>query len=417
MQKLEVFGANKLKGQVIISGSKNASLPILAATLLSKKKVLLKNLPKVKDIETMINLLKSLGSKIKFLNQNLIIDNSKQNKKFASYNLIKTFRGGFLVLGPLLAKFGYAKVSLPGGCSIGTRPVDIHLKALSKLGVKFKIDQGYVIASAPKGLIGNKIRFPKISVGATENLIIASCFAKKTTYLSNVAIEPEIKDLVNFLIKMGCNIIWTSKRSLKIVGVNEVKETNHSVMFDRIEAGTYLIAAAVTEGNLKIKKIIPSIIKTEINILKKIGAKINIKKDEIHIIGKKKIKSINIKTEPFPGVATDIQAQMMVLLCKANKNSIIQENIFENRFMHVGELNRMGAKILIKGNKAIIEGKINFVPAELMATDLRASVSLILAALTAKGKSIINRIYHLDRGYENIEKKLKKIGAKIRRIN
>ena len=416
MQKLEVFGANKLKGQIKISGSKNASLPILAATLLSKKKVLLKNLPKVKDIETMINLLQSLGSKIKFSNRDLIIDNSNQNKKFASYNWIKTFRGGFLVLGPLLAKFGYAKVSLPGGCAIGTRPVDIHLKALSKLGVKYKIDQGYVIASAPRGLIGAKIRFSKISVGASENLILASCLAKKTTYLTNVAIEPEIKDLVNFLVKMGCNITWTAKRSLKIIGINEVKETKYSVMFDRIEAGTYLIAAAITEGNLKIKKIIPKFIKTEIKLLKKIGAKIRISKDEIHIIGKKKIKSTNIKTAPFPGVATDIQAQMMVLLCKANGGSVIQENIFENRFMHVGELNRMGAKILIKGNKAIIKGNINFAPAELMATDLRASVSLILAALTAKGKSIINRIYHLDRGYENIEKKLKKVGAKIRRV-
>ncbi|MDC1137720.1 UDP-N-acetylglucosamine 1-carboxyvinyltransferase [Candidatus Pelagibacter sp.] len=417
MQKLEVFGANKLKGQIKISGSKNASLPILAATLLSKKKLLLKNLPRVKDIETMVSLLQSLGSKIKFNQNNLVIDNIKQTKSFASYSLVKTMRAGILVLGPLLAKFGKAKVSLPGGCAIGTRPVDIHLNALSSLGVKYKIVQGYVHATAPKGLIGNKIKFPKISVGATENLIIAASFAKGITVLSNCAIEPEIKDLVNFLKKMGCNIKWVGKRSIKIEGVTEVKETTYSVMFDRIEAGTYLVASAVTEGNLKIKNIIPKIIQTEINTLKKIGAKIKVTKDEIHIIGNKKVKSMNIKTAPYPGFPTDLQAQMMVLLCKANKQSIIKEDIFENRFMHVAELNRMGAKISTNGNKAKVSGNINFEAAELMATDLRASVSLILAALTTKGKSVINRIYHLDRGYENIEKKLKKVGAKIRRVN
>ena len=416
MQKLEVFGAKKLKGQIKISGSKNASLPILAATLLSKKKIYLSNLPNVKDIETMLALLKSLGSRIKKVKNKTIIDNSNQKKTFASYNLVKTMRGSILVLGPLLARFKKAKVSSPGGCSIGVRPIDLHLKALSKLGVKYKIEQGYVIANAPKGLIGARIRFPKISVGATQNLIIAASLAKGTTILKNCAIEPEIKDLVNFLNKMGCNIKWTAKRSLKIFGVHEMKETNYSVMFDRIEAGTYLIAAAVTEGNLKIQNIIPNIIKTEVEILKKVGAKIKVKKNEIHIIGNKKIICANIKTAPYPGVATDIQAQLMVLFCKANKKSIIEENIFENRFMHVAELNRMGAKILIRGKKAIVEGNINFAPAEVMATDLRASVSLILAALTAKGKSVINRIYHLDRGYENIEKKLKLVGAKIRRI-
>ena len=417
MQKLEVFGANQLKGQIKISGSKNASLPILAATILSNKKIILKNLPKVRDIETMLLLLKSLGSKIILNRKTTIIDNSNQNKKFASYNLVKTMRAGILVLGPLLAKHKKAKVSLPGGCAIGTRPIDIHLKALSKLGVKYKIDQGYVIANAPKGLKGNKIKFPKISVGATENLIIAACFAKGTTTLSNCAIEPEIIDLVNFLNEMGCNIRWTSKRKIKIVGVSQVKEISYSVMFDRIEAGTYLVAAAITAGNLKIINIIPEIIKTEIGILKKLGSKIIAKKNELQIIGNKKIKRAKIKTAPYPGFPSDLQAQIMVLLCKANKSSIVKEEIFENRFMHVAELNRMGAKILTNGNKAIIEGNINFAPAELMATDLRASVSLILAALSAKGKSVINRIYHLDRGYENIEKKLKKVGAKIRRVH
>jgi len=417
MQKLEVFGAKKLRGQIVISGSKNASLPILAATLLTNKKVYLKNLPKVKDIETMIDLLKSLGSKIKYIKKDLVIDNSKQTKKFASYKLVKTMRAGILVLGPLLSKFGHAKVSLPGGCAIGTRPVDIHLKALSKLGVRYKISQGYVHASAPAGLIGSKIYFPKISVGATENLIIAATLAKGITILNNCAIEPEIKDLVKFLNKMGCKLKWIARRSIRIDGVDKTKKTIYKIMFDRIEAGTYLVAASVTEGDLRIKNIIPQIIRTEIDTLRKIGAKITYKKNEIHIIGKKEVKNINLKTAPYPGFPTDLQAQIMVLLCKGDKKSVITENIFENRFMHVAELNRMGAKISIRGNKAFVEGKIKFAAAELMATDLRASVSLILAALSSSGKSIINRIYHLDRGYEDLEMKLKKVGAKIRRIN
>ena len=247
-------------------------------------------------------------------------------------------------------------------------------------------------------------------------MIIASCLAKGTTILKNCAIEPEIKDLTNFLVKLGCDIEWVGKRSIKIIGVNQIKQTTYSVMFDRIEAGTYLIAAAITEGNLIIKKVIPDVIKTEIDILKKIGVKIISKKREIKVIGGKKIKSLSIKTAPYPGFPTDLQAQIMVLLCKASKESFIQEDIFENRFMHVAELNRMGAQISIRGNKVLIKGNIKFASAELMATDLRASVSLILAALTAKGKTIINRIYHLDRGYEELEKKLKKVGAKIRRI-
>jgi len=418
MKKLEVFGVAKLKGQIKLSGSKNASLPILAATLLSDKKISLTNLPDVKDIETMLLLLKSLGSTIKNDNKKIItIENKQQLKTFASYGLVKTMRAGILVLGPLLAKLGKAKVSLPGGCAIGTRPIDIHLKALSKLGVKYKIIQGYVHAIAPKGLIGANIRFPKISVGATENLIIAASLAKGKTILSNCAIEPEIKDLVNFLNKMGCNIKWIAKRKVKIEGVTKVYALNYEVMPDRIEAGTYLIAAALTGGNLKIKGINPAIIKTEINILKKIGAKISQKKNEINIQGSKKIKNINIKTSPYPGFPTDLAAQIMVLLCKANKKSYIKEEIFENRFMHVAELNRMGAKISINGNKAEIEGNIIFEATQLMATDLRASASLVLAALNAKGKSTISRIYHLDRGYEGLEKKLKNVGARIKRIN
>ena len=419
MEKLEVFGANKLKGQVKISGSKNASLPILAASLLFANKVYLQNLPLVKDIETMILLLKSLGAKIKISKnkKTVLIENKDSAKTFAPYSLVKTMRAGILVLGPLLARYGKATVSFPGGCAIGTRPIDIHLKALSKLGVQYKIYQGYVHAKAPNGLIGNKIRFSKISVGATENLIIASSLAKGVTTLYNCAIEPEIQDLINFLNKSGCKIIWLSKRTIKIYGVNNLKEIKYKIMFDRIEAGTYMIAACLTEGNLKINGTNPKIIKTEIDILKKIGAKILQKKNEINIQGSKKIKSINIKTSPYPGFPTDLAAQIMVLLCKANKKSYIKEEIFENRFMHVAELNRMGAKISINGNKAEIEGNIIFEATQLMATDLRASASLVLAALNAKGKSTISRIYHLDRGYEGLEKKLKNVGARIKRIH
>ena len=419
MEKLEVIGAKKLRGSVKISGSKNSSLPILAATLISNKKIQILNLPKVKDIETMLLLLNSLGSKIKFNKEKKLvnIDNSKNIKTFASYSLVKTMRAGILVLGSLLARFNKAKISLPGGCAIGARPVDIHLKALSKLGVKYKISEGYIYAKAPRGLIGNEIKFPKISVGATENLIIAASLAKGKTILRNCAIEPEIKDLINFLRKMGCNIKWTGKRTVTIIGKNELKKTKYKIMSDRIEAGTYMIAAALTCGNLKIKNVNSKIINTEINVLKKIGTLIKINNNEIHVIGKKKIKNIKLKTSPYPGFPTDLQAQLMVLLCKAQGKSVISEEIFENRFMHASELNRMGAKIKVIGNKALIEGNISFQAAELMATDLRASVSLILAGLTAKGKSIINRIYHLDRGYEQIEKKLRKVGAKIRRVS
>ena len=419
MKKLEVFGAAKLKGHIRISGSKNASLPILAATLLSNKKISLANLPRVKDVETMIKLLESMGSKVKVSKNksSLVIQNDNKIKTEAGYNLMSTMRAGIIVLGPLLARFGKARVSSPGGCSIGLRPIDIHLEALKKMGVQYKMIDGYVHANAKNGLIGAKIRFPKISVGATENLMISACLAKGQTILSNCAIEPEIKDLSNFLCSIGAKIVWIGKRQVKILGVKNFKQSSYKIMFDRIEAGTMLIAAAINQGNLKITAIESDILKTEINVLKKIGAKIIQKKNEITIQGSKKINSINIKTSPYPGVATDIQAQLMVLLCKANKKSIIKEDIFENRFQSVPELKRMNAKIQVKGNQVTIEGNTSFKGAQVMATDLRASASLVLAALCAKGKTTISRIYHLDRGYEDLEKKLKKVGAKIRRVN
>ncbi len=420
MDKFKIKGPSKISGEVSISGSKNSALPILAATILFDKHVTIKNLPRVKDIDTMFNLLKSLGSKIEFKNKKriAIISKGNKNKFFAAYSLVKTMRAGILVLGPLLAKLKKAKVSSPGGCSIGVRPIDIHLKALSKLGAKFKIVKGYVYASTKKGLMGSKIKLSKISVGATENTILAACLAKGVTRISNCAIEPEIKDLTNFLKSAGANIKWVGKRTLKIEGVKILKSTNYSIMNDRIEAGTFCVAACLNEGNLKIKNFDPKTINTEINLLKRIGAKIQTSNHEIEIKGPKKIKSIDfIKTGEYPSFPTDMQAQFMVLLSKANGKSIIQENIFENRFMHVPELRRLGAKIHIKGNKATIEGSNNLEGAELMSSDLRASVALVLAAFIAKGTSIINRVYHLDRGYEHIENKLKKIGVKIKRIS
>ena len=417
MEKLEIIGGKKLQGSINISGSKNASLPILAATILVNK-VTLNNIPQVKDIDTMIELLTSLGSKI-YINKNkkkIKIHNYKSNKKVAKYKYVKTMRAGILVLGSLLSKFGKAKVSLPGGCAIGLRPVNLHIEALKKMGVKIKIIEGYIYATANNGLKGAKISFPKVSVGATENLIIAACKAKGRTILSNCAIEPEVKDLSNFLIKLGCKIKWLGKRKVQIDGVKNLKNINYNIMFDRIEAVTYMIAAAATNGRVSIKNIQPKIIDKEILLLKKIGVKIIEKKNKITIISSKSLKSINIKTSPYPGFPTDLQAQLMVLMCKAKNQSIIRENIFENRFMHVSELNRMGADIIVKGRKAIINGNKKLNGAQLMATDLRASVSLVIAALISNKKSIINRIYHLDRGYENIEKKLSNCGANIKRI-
>ena len=417
MEKLEIIGGKKLQGSINISGSKNASLPILAATILLDK-VTLNNVPQVKDIDTMTELLTSLGSKI-YINKNkkkIKIHNYKSNKKVAKYKYVKTMRAGILVLGSLLSKFGKAKVSLPGGCAIGLRPVNLHIEALKKMGVKIKIIEGYIYATANNGLKGAKISFPKISVGATENLIIAACKAKGRTILSNCAIEPEVKDLSNFLIKLGCKIKWLGKRKVQIDGVKNLKDINYNIMFDRIEAVTYMIAAAATNGRVSIKNIQPKIIDKEILLLKKIGVKIIEKKNKITIISSKSLKGINIKTSPYPGFPTDLQAQLMVLMCKAKNQSIIRENVFENRFMHVSELNRMGADIIVKGRKAIINGNKKLNGAQLMATDLRASVSLVIAALISNKKSIINRIYHLDRGYENIEKKLSNCGANIKRI-
>ena len=418
MDKFSIEGPSRIRGEVKISGSKNSSLPILAATLLFNQPVVLKNLPRVKDINTMISLLRSLGSKIILSKDKRVarIHNKKNLKTFASYSLVKTMRGSILVLGPLIARYYKSKISLPGGCLIGARPINYHLDSLKKLGMSYVLKDGYILAKSNGKLKGTTIKFPRLSVGATENSIIAACLAKGTTILKNCAIEPEIKDLTKFLNSAGAKISWIG-RTCKIVGVKTLNPTEYSVMADRIEAGTFCVTATLAKGNLKISNFDAKIIKTELELLKRFGAKIKTHKEKIFIKGPEKIKSIkNIKTKEYPGIATDLQSQLMVLMCKANGKSSITENIFENRFMHVAELRRLGAKINVKNNKAYIYGNTKFIGAELMSSDLRASVSLVLAAMVSKGKSIINRIYHLDRGYENIEHKLKKIGVKIKRL-
>ncbi len=420
MQKLIVKGKKNLTGVIKISGSKNATLPILAASILNDNRIELNNVPLVNDVFTMVKLLKHIGSNIKIdLKRKKIFIHNK-NKIFetlAPYSLLKTMRAGVIVLGPLLSKFRVAKVSLPGGCAIGTRPVDIHLFGLKKLGARIKIKNGYILAEAKNGLIGTKIRLPSISVGATENVIIAASYAKGTTYIKNCACEPEILNLIDFLKSMGVKIVWLGKRYIKIVGNKDLKSLKHQIMFDRIEAGTFIIAGALTSKKLVVSKIVPKVIKKELKILKKMGVNLKIKKKHVTVFGTKNIKPISINTEPYPGFPTDLQAQIMVLMTKANGVSTIKENIFENRFMHVPELNRMGAKIKILGNKSFIFGPQELNGAEVMATDLRASVSLVLAGLIANNKTVINRVYHLDRGYEGLEKKIRKCKGSISRSN
>ena len=418
MQKLLINGKKELSGKITISGSKNATLPILAATILSDQ-VKLKNVPLVKDIFTMVDLLKFIGLKINILKKKKTIEINNINKNIktlAPYKLVKTMRAGVLVLGPLLAKYKKAKISLPGGCAIGTRPVNLHLLALKKLGAKIKIKNGYIFAEAKDGLKGAKITFPSISVGATENAVLAAFNAKGKTILKNCAIEPEVKDLIKFLNMLGGRIKIVGRKILIIGCKIKKKNITHEVIFDRIELGTYMIAAALVGKKIIFDKINPSIIRNEIEILKKMGVKIKVKKSIIEILKSNKIKKINLSTKPYPGFPTDLQAQLMVLMTRAQGISRITESIFENRFMHVPELKRMGANIDIKNKIAIIKGPSKLTGAEVMATDLRASVSLVLAGLVADNRTIINRIYHLDRGYEFLEKKLKNCKARIKRI-
>ena len=417
MEKLLIKGGNSLSGKISCSGAKNAALPMIASTILSNEKVVLKNLPYLQDITTMFELLGSMGAEI-LLDENMDFTISSFNLKDtqARYELVKTMRASILVLGPLVAKYGKARIALPGGCAIGSRPVNFHLDALKQLGAKIKLKNGYIEASANK-LIGSNIRFDGITVTGTENIMMAATLAQGVTVLTNVAKEPEIIDLADMLNSMGADIKGAGTDEITINGVSELSGTTFAIPADRIEAGTYLVAAAVTNGNITIDSINPNRLMKVINMIERSGSKISFDDNSISIsMNKDRPDPVDITTAPFPEFPTDMQAQFSVINAISNGVSNIYETVFENRFMHILELNRMGCDIEVKGNHAIINGVESIYGAEVMATDLRASASLILAGLCAKGETVVDRIYHIDRGYERIEEKLNYLGANIVRL-
>lgn len=413
----KISGGKKLSGSVRISGSKNATLPIMAATLVEKGTYILDNVPELKDISTMANLLRELGLEVEKLEKNKYkIINNGIKKIEAPYDLVKTMRASFLVMGPMLAHINKARVSLPGGCAIGARPVNYHLKGFEQLGCKIKIEHGYVEA-ATNELIGGRIYLDFPSVGATENIIMAAVKAKGITVIENSAREPEIEDLCNFLNKMGAKITGIGSSKIEIEGVKKLTPCEYKIIPDRIEAGTFIIASIITGCNIEIKDLNLSHIDSFRLKLEEMGVKFEGDNKSLRVCGKiEELKPVRVSTMPYPGYPTDLQAQMLILLSLVKGSSEIKETIFENRFMHIPELNRMGTDISVEGNMALIEGGINFTGAEVMASDLRAGASLVLAALIAKGESVVNRIYHIDRGYENIESKLSNLGAEIKRI-
>ena len=417
MEKLLIKGGNSLSGKIKCSGAKNAALPMIASTILCEEKITLKNLPYLQDITTMFELLGSMGSEILLdENMNFTISSSNLNDIEARYELVKTMRASILVLGPLLAKYGKARIALPGGCAIGSRPVNYHLDALKLMGAEIKLKNGYIQASAKK-LIGNTIRFDGITVTGTENLMMAATLAEGRTTLSNVAKEPEIIDLAEMLNSMGARISGAGTEEIIIDGVNILHGTEFSIPADRIEAGTYLAAAAVTNGDITVDGIDPNRLMKVIAKLKDSGAEVKYDKESISIsMDRDHPRPVDITTAPFPEFPTDMQAQFSVINAISKGTSNIYETVFENRFMHILELNRMGCDITVKGNHAIINGVNSIYGAQVMATDLRASASLILAGLCAKGETVVDRIYHIDRGYERIEEKLNYLGANITRL-
>ena len=417
MDKILINGVRRLDGKVKISGSKNSSLPILAATLLSDETSFIENVPNLSDVSLMIRILQSLNSKILVNEKNFEIKNRKPKNLNVSYELVRKMRASFLILGPLLSRYGYAEVSMPGGCAIGTRPVDLHISGLEKLGAKFVIEEGYVKAKVNGQLKGTEIKLKKASVGATENIMMAAVLAEGQTVLRNVAKEPEVEDLANFLISIGANIKGAGTDEIIIDGVSDMHGTIFTIPADRIEAGTYLIAAAITKGDVTISNIESIRMNNILDKLKLSGATINVGDNHIHLsMNESAINPVDISTAPFPGFPTDMQAQFTVLNSLSDGSAVVTENVFENRFMHVQELNRMGCNITVKGSNAFIKGVSSLTGAPVMATDLRASASLILAGLCAQGETIVDRIYHIDRGYERIEEKLSYLGANITRL-
>ncbi len=419
MDKLIIEGGNRLVGTVKVSGAKNSALPLMAATLLTGGEFTLTNVPGLKDIETFSTLLSHFGAKVsENIDNTVTIDTTNVNQTDAPYELVKTMRASVLALGPLLARFKKARVSMPGGCAIGARPIDIHLKGLEALGAKVEVEHGYVIVSAEE-LTGADIALDFPTVTGTANLMLAAVFAKGTTTITGAAKEPEIEDLERALTDMGAKVEGAGTDTIKITGVeaDALRAIEYRVMPDRIEAGTFMVAAAMTTGNVLIEDCPKDNLQALIEKLKSSGAKITTEAGGLRVTGDKPIKSVDITTAPYPGFPTDMQAQMMAMMTISSGLSVISETIFENRFMHVAELRRMGAKIRTDKKNAVINGVRELSGAEIMATDLRASASLVLAGLVANGKTTISRIYHLDRGYEKIEDKLNKLGADIKRVH
>ena len=417
MYKLIIHGGNPLKGSIKAAGSKNSSLPILFASILADRPLILKNTPYLSDVSTTLRLLMDMGSEFVLESDgSVFVDSSKLNNLSAEYDLVKTMRASILSLGPMLAKYGKAKISLPGGCAIGTRPVNLHLKALKDMGAKVVVRNGYIYAQADR-LIGTTIDFDTVTVTATENIVMAATLAKGTTTINNAAQEPEVTDLIQCLNNMGANISGNGTSTLTIEGVDSLSGVTYEVCPDRIEVGTYLVAAAITGGSITIRNADPSTLRIVLDKLTESGATITTDKDTISLdMEGKRPTSVSIKTNAYPNFPTDMQAQFTALNAIANSSSTITETIFENRFMHIPELARMGADLTLEGNTVVCRGVKSLTGANLMATDLRASASLVLAGLAAEGTTTIDRVYHLDRGYEAIEEKLQLLGAQIERV-
>ncbi len=418
MDYLRITGPSQLEGEITVSGAKNAALPLIAATLLSDEPCTIENIPEVADIHTLLKLFDKLGSKYIFEDHTLNIDNEAIDNTTATYDIVKTMRASILVLGPLLSRFGHCEVSLPGGCAIGQRPIDLHLKALELMGATIEIKNGYIVATAPAGLNGAHIIFDKVTVTGSENIIMAAALAKGKTELINVAKEPEVVQLCEVLSDSGVDIEGIGTDELIIHGTDRepLKLNSFSIIPDRIEAGTYLCAAAITYGTITLNNIIADHLDAVTAKLHEAGCRIETRNDSMTLYPAAKLKSFEISTTEYPGFPTDMQAQFMALATQAEGVSIIEERLFENRFMHVSELQRLGASIHLKGHTATLNGPIQLLGAEVMATDLRASSALVLAGLAAKGVTNVHRIYHLDRGYEVLHEKLKKLGANIERL-
>ena len=417
MDKLIIQGAGPLRGEVLISGSKNAALPILSGSLLCDGLVTISNLPHLQDVTTTIELLGTLGVSLSINEKmSLEVDNSTLNSITAPYDLVKTMRASILVLGPLLARYGEANVSFPGGCAIGSRPVDLHLRGFEAMGAKIEVDKGYIKATCDGRLKGTRILMDLVSVGATENLMMAAVLAEGTTTIDNAAREPEIVDLANCLNIWGAKIVGAGTSTLVIEGVDKLSGGAFRVMPDRIETGTYLAAAAATGGKVKVKQTDPSTLEAVLLKLEETGAMITVGDDWIELdMQGRRPKAVSLKTAPYPAFPTDMQAQLTAVNAVAEGSGVITETIFENRLMQVQELNRMGAKIVVEGNSAIVSGVEKLTGAQVMASDLRASAALVIAGMVAEGETIVDRIYHIDRGYECIEEKLRQLGAKIKR--